>query len=480
MRQASWALSWPAVIIILFGAMLQTVMLTQDVRFHPDEALYASYARRISLHGDLLLADVPLDKPPAGLALNGLSFSIFGISEFSARLPTFLVSLLELATFYALAKRLYPHHRRFGVTVTLFLALSPMHLAFAATAFHDPLLTLCLLLTAVCISGDRWGWAGVWAALAIATKQSAVQFVPIYVAIGLSHLITLPAHRAGIWLRLRRFILPILAMGLLLALWSIARAAPVDFWTLGILNPGQLRWIRADEVGPRLIRWSELLSSVTGFGPLLALAVIPVGVGLYCHSRAALTNLVVAMGVMLSLLAYWLLAYNTYDRYLYPLGPLILLLVAQGVVLLATSRRSISATLFPALAIVCITPFTLATLHGQQIVGGDRGANTSIDRLATTINNLPPGSVVYDYWLGWELGYYLGESTIQIIWQPSPQALARAICAHTSASYFAAPAPRSARWLLVLRDHGVSTELLQGGAFELFRLTCIHLPTLIF
>src|SRR5438046_637237 len=80
-----WRL-WIVTFVILVGAILRVEMLAQDVRLHPDEALYASFARRISLHGDLLLTDAPLDKPPLALTVMAFSFSIFGPTEFAARL----------------------------------------------------------------------------------------------------------------------------------------------------------------------------------------------------------------------------------------------------------------------------------------------------------------------------------------------------------------------------------------------------------
>ena len=72
-------------LILLLGAALRIGMLGRDVRFHPDEALYATYARRMSYYGDLLFRDVPLDKPPLGLVITALSFSAGGDRPSSRR-----------------------------------------------------------------------------------------------------------------------------------------------------------------------------------------------------------------------------------------------------------------------------------------------------------------------------------------------------------------------------------------------------------
>jgi 4-amino-4-deoxy-L-arabinose transferase-like glycosyltransferase len=447
------------------GAGLRAGMLAQDVRFHPDEALYATYARHMSQQGDFLLADVPLDKPPLGLALNAFSFSIFGSTEFAARLPTYLISLLTLAVFYTIARRLYD--ARVALIALGLLALSPFDLAFAATGFHDPLLTLWLLLICLFAGQGRWRLAGICAACAIATKQSAVQFIPIFVAVGAAR--SFPAH---FWRSLRRFAMPIIVGGLLLAAWSAARAAPVDFWTLGVTNPGLLRFIRSDEVLTRLGRWLAMLGVVTGWTPLLILAVVPV-IAPRPVKRAALIDTLLAVGVLVTLLAYWLLAFNTYDRYLHPLGPPILLLAARGLVLIGERLPLSARRVAPLLVVGCMLPFTWSTLGGHGTVGGDLGAHTGIDGLAAQLKTLPAQSVVYDFWLGWELGYYLGDqSPVRIIFEPTPEAFVRAVCQSAAPSYLVAPASRSARWIGLARAGGARIDQLRDGPLELYRLDC--------
>src|SRR5258708_25725611 len=91
------SVSWRIVLLLLLGSALRIGMLGQDVRLHPDEALYASIARRLSQHGDFFLADPRLDKPPLGIFLIAASFSIFGPTEFPARLPNVTIIILTLA-----------------------------------------------------------------------------------------------------------------------------------------------------------------------------------------------------------------------------------------------------------------------------------------------------------------------------------------------------------------------------------------------
>ncbi|MCC7446663.1 MAG: glycosyltransferase family 39 protein [Anaerolineae bacterium] len=481
---------WTTILLILLGAALRVGMLAQNVRFSPDEALYATFARRMAQHGDMLLADTPLDKPPLALAITALSFTVFSPSEFAARLPTVLTSIVTLALIAALAHSLYGD--RAG-PVVLLLALSPFDLAFAATVYLDPLLTGLILAACLAASRDRWRAAGIFFALALATKQSALFFAPLVIAVGIArHAQTCWTWRDG-WRRLRRFVIPIVIGGIVLALWSTARAAPVDFWTLGAINNNPGRLIRANEIGPRLARWSDFLSHSTGFAPLLGLAVVPLF--RRCISRRdRVIDVALFTFTLALLLAYWLVAFNTYDRYLHPLVPLALLLVARGLFTslpapLSASREGESRHVPQAppaawvrgwgegkilLTIACMIPFTIMTLRGQLAIGGDHGRHTGIDQLAAAINALPAEAVVYDYWLGWELGYYLGEQPrVPVVFLPTREALARTVCDPTGAdAYFAGPTGEVEGWLTPLREREAAVTVLHDGPFRLYRLDC--------
>jgi 4-amino-4-deoxy-L-arabinose transferase-like glycosyltransferase len=451
----------PIIAILLVGITLRTVMLRQDVRFHSDEALYATFARRISQNGDFLLSDAPLDKPPLAIASVALSFSLFGPTEFAARLSSFFASILTLAATYALTRRLYGE--RTALLATLLLALCPFDLAFAAAVFLDPLLTMWLVLACLAVSQDRWRAAGIAFMLAVATKQTALGFAPLVIMLGICCNADIRWRSRQYAARLISFTVPILIGGSLLALWSAARAAPIDFWTLSAINNTPDRLIRANEILPRLEKWLSYLANVTGFAPLLVLAFVPSFTRK--RGRETLVTLALATFVLAVLLVYWLVAFNTYDRYLLPLTPLILILIAQ-------SARRLPRSL-PILVVICMLPFTVNAVRGQLDIGGDRGQHNGIERLAAAINSLPSGTVVYNYSLDWELGFYLGSNTkIHTIFQPTPQALARAACATANPSYFATPAADSIPWLMPLRQRGDTPTLLSAGPLQLYRLDC--------
>src|SRR5512135_136224 len=73
-----------------------------DNRFHPDEALFSTWALKIARGENLLLTGVPVDKPPLLLYLSALSFFVFGQNELAARLPNLIASVVSVVLVWRL------------------------------------------------------------------------------------------------------------------------------------------------------------------------------------------------------------------------------------------------------------------------------------------------------------------------------------------------------------------------------------------
>jgi hypothetical protein len=321
-------------LVILIGLALRLVMLGADVRFHPDEALFAAQARLISARGDVLLRDTDLDKPPLTFYVTALSYRVLGSTEFATRLPNVLFSGLSVAAVYALAWALYGD-RVTAALAGLIMALSPYDLAFAATAFTDVQATFWVLLAAWCAVRDRWTAAGLAAALAFAAKSNALIMLPLIVALGIVHNARAGWRARDVVGRVGRLAGPLALGAALLVGWDMARA-PRSFFELGYTrnNPGRL--IRSDELLPRAEAWLHWLGFISGARVLnvIGLAVLPVhlAVGaLRTRTRAAAADWLIAAFGVAFLVWQWLIAFNTYDRYLHPLGPFVILLAARMV-----------------------------------------------------------------------------------------------------------------------------------------------------
>src|ERR1051325_6587989 len=101
-----WRYQLSVLTALLVATQLRLLPLLAN-RFHPDEALYASFARLIVSGRDPLLSWVVVDKPPLPFYLTAIFFAALGSTEFAARLPNFYASLLSIALLFALARRMY-------------------------------------------------------------------------------------------------------------------------------------------------------------------------------------------------------------------------------------------------------------------------------------------------------------------------------------------------------------------------------------
>ncbi|MBI3177372.1 MAG: glycosyltransferase family 39 protein, partial [Chloroflexi bacterium] len=178
--------------ILLLGFALRAAPLLQN-RFHPDEALYATFARLIASGRDPMLSTVVVDKPPLPFYLMAAGMSAFGGAEFAARVPTLFASIVSIALLYALGRTLYD--RRTAALGALALALSPLAILFAITLFTDTLLAAFVLWALLMAARGRWRLAGLAVGLAFACKQTALFFVPLVLAVGVIQFIHHREHR---------------------------------------------------------------------------------------------------------------------------------------------------------------------------------------------------------------------------------------------------------------------------------------------
>ncbi|MBM2851185.1 MAG: conserved rane protein of unknown function, partial [Anaerolineales bacterium] len=183
-------------------------------------------------------------------------------------------------------------------------------------------------------------------------------------------------------------------------------------------------------------------------------------------SRAAMADFILAGYLLLHLAGYWLLAFNIWDRYLLPVLPLFVLLLARVTRLITFTVRTTTRQLlriksndpgdtllwklrvliplyflFPAILLLPILPPALTAARSGYPVGGDHGAYDGIDDVARFVHTLPPEGVLYDHWLSWEFNFYLFDRPLYISWFPTPDALATDLKSfgHTSPRYIVVP-----------------------------------------
>lgn len=458
--------------LLLLAAVLRFHALGQDVRFHPDEALFVSFARQAAVQGDWLLHG-SLDKPPLTIYVNALALTAFGIrplpngvltldnraGEFAVRASGVFISLLLVAVMYALAKQLYPVNALTRNIVSLLIALSPLVIAFSATAFTDGMMLLCIVIALLMASRRRWLWAGVWLALGFWCKQQALLYLPLVVGIG--WVCERRTRYSLTLMKVLRFVLPLVFGIILLFVWDSARGQETSMWTLATVNNDPGRLIRLDELLPRLVQWWHYGQYLSGTSVVTNILVVIAIIGfinrwLISASSETWIDVVLAAYVIVYMLVHWLVAINIYDRYLLLIVPPVALLIAKGINSLTQRyNTNVQGFVILSLLVICL-PTAWTASEAKLPIGGDGGKHNGIEQVADYLNSQRLGAIVYDHWLGWELGYYMGTwSDKRRVYYPTPEALAADALLQSDVAprYFVVPDwADAADWLKALRD----------------------------
>lgn len=132
------------------------------------EARYAEIARKMAETGQWLVPQIDYGvpfwaKPPLSTWLSAASFKVLGVSEFAARLPSFLLGLAVCFLAYVLAAR--QRDDIHGLRAALVLATSALMLVSAGVVMTDPVMVAGTTLSMVAfwrarVIGSRsWGYA---------------------------------------------------------------------------------------------------------------------------------------------------------------------------------------------------------------------------------------------------------------------------------------------------------------------------------
>ncbi len=155
-----------------------------------DPVIYAALAKAMLLRGDWgtqYLAGQPFfDKPPLVVWLTRLSFELFGMSTWSARLPAVVLGIVACLVLWRLGALLFDE--QVGLAAGAILALTPGFVRFGSTLLYDTALVLGgvagLLATARAFARGGRGlwWAGVWFGLGFLGKGALALGAPAVLA----------------------------------------------------------------------------------------------------------------------------------------------------------------------------------------------------------------------------------------------------------------------------------------------------------
>ena len=239
--------------LVLGGLLLALCLLLffsglgQRSLWETDEARYAEIAREMLASGDWITPHLNyvkyFEKPPLTYWLVSLSFKLFGVSAFSARLTPALFGTLSVLVVFLLGRRMWD--ARAGLFAGICLATSLMFLVLSRVLLVDMVLcfgvTLALHGAWALRDGLAWGRYAFWGGCAVGfmTKGLLGPGLPIMVAFLFGAL-------AGEWAWLRnlaRLRGPALAVALC-APWVLA---------VSIINPEFPRFFFLDENLGRLL-----------------------------------------------------------------------------------------------------------------------------------------------------------------------------------------------------------------------------------
>jgi len=427
-RAPTW-LRWSPILILL-GAFALRVPGLDGPRFHPDEALFASFARAIAVWRDPLLTTAPVDKPPLLFYLQALCYPFLGPREMAARLPNLYASLVTVALTLALTRRLAGRAYPLSPLLAALLAgLSPLAVAFGATAFTDPLMVMWALAALLAAAGGRPGYAGLWIGLGMATKYQAALFLPLIAGLlwwhgrGTHQRPKGPSSSPTRWLRLLLGVA--IPLGSVL-LWDALRIGASPLMAAQLRGYGELRLAPVHSWAERLVAWLQLGGTWTGstaLSGLIAFAAL-VLLGRWMRTGRASPLALVLLGWLAGYgLLHWWVNVPVWDRYLLPVVPVASLAAGWGIDAVLARARPLDRLMAVALVLVLLLAPANRAAAGSLPLGGDRGLYDGIDQVAEFFADHPYGTVLYDHWLSWQLRYYLFDSRVYVSWFADPARL---------------------------------------------------------
>jgi 4-amino-4-deoxy-L-arabinose transferase-like glycosyltransferase len=130
---------WLVIPLIVLGLPIFFVGLGSPALYDPHEALYAEVAREMVVRGDWLTPHLNgtryLDKPPLFYWLIAIAYTVFGVSEFSARLPIALAALGGVVVTWGIARHLFDG--RIAALAGLVLTTSVGYFVFSRQLLPD-------------------------------------------------------------------------------------------------------------------------------------------------------------------------------------------------------------------------------------------------------------------------------------------------------------------------------------------------------
>ncbi|MEZ4516033.1 MAG: hypothetical protein R3C44_04055 [Chloroflexota bacterium] len=262
------------------------------------------------------------------------------------------------------------------------------------------------------------GLAGLCFGLAAVTKYQAWLFLPLLVVLALMN-----GWTRRDWVR---GVIGALVPAVALIAWLLARSEPGAMLALQVANAGGLRPAWSWELAPRLRSWAGLWQLSLGWPVLLlaglALVVLVIGRrGKPVVRGITAVDKILVLFIVGYVVAHWLFAVPIWDRYILPILPLVLILMAR--IMAGAIRWGLIR--FPAgeqprwtgvvLGVVVLAALLVPAIQarfGRYPIGSQPTADQGAWRVAEVLDDAPYGTVLYDHWYSWQWRYHLFDSKV--------------------------------------------------------------------
>lgn len=419
--------------------MVLRVLLINGFPFREDEAVYSTWALHFLSRDPLFLTMWP-DKPPIFIWLLAAIFALAGPSEFSARWLNVGVSVLTIPILTVIAHRLWGWQRASWVTVLV--ALNPLAISFASTAYIDPLLVLAGTTALYCAISEKPLWSGIWLGVAVMTKQQGLLYIPLiavipfvisFCSVDSGRQQTSLSNTCGRILTGASLVVVPLLVGDSLR-WAVAPSP----WDLSMRNYGAITLLSLDAWFWRAREWADQLWYLVGGNlPLLVIAVGTLGLSALKRKRDSNScsdvirrenqekwiGLVIAVWALGFVGLHVAFSVEIWDRYLLPLTPVTAMAIG-GVIDKLQRRISIGKPLLLLAVILLFGPPALAASRGYMPIGGDHGALSGLHEALHWTKREAGGKsiIIYHRDLGPQLRFYLSDNLhnqeIDLRWYP--------------------------------------------------------------
>ncbi len=160
----------PLLIALSFITML--LFIGAAPLFDPDEPVYGETAKEMILAGNWLspriYGEFWYDKPPMFYWLSAISYTLFGISEFTSRLPSALLGMGTAVFVYAQVRRILSDRAAFFSAVVCTTSLGMFYIAKAAVT--DMSLIFSLSAAMLCLYRKKYYWGYFFCGIALLVK----------------------------------------------------------------------------------------------------------------------------------------------------------------------------------------------------------------------------------------------------------------------------------------------------------------------